>query len=187
MVLDNHSAELQVGNDVPVATQQQQASATGDAPLVNTIEFRETGIILRVTPRVNPGGLVIMDIEQEVSSVTATGTTTVTPTIQTRRIVSSIAVQSGQTVALGGLIQDNRTQNKSGVPFLQSIPILGALFSSTSDNDTRTELLVAITPRVVGNQEEARAVTEELRNKMRAVIPMSRRVGDRAMPVPLTQ
>lgn len=180
MVLDNQTAELQVGQDVPVATQQQQSSASGDAPLVNSIEFREVGIILRVTPRVNPGGLVIMEVEQEVSSVVG-GAGTVIPTFQQRRVQSSIAVQSGETVALGGLIQDDRNRVKTGVPFLQDVPLLGELFSTTSDVDTRTELLVVITPRVVGNQEEARAVTEELRAKMRAVIPLSPQIQDRTI------
>jgi general secretion pathway protein D len=179
MVLDNQTAELQVGSDVPVATQtQQEAVTTGTTVLASTIEFRETGIILRVTPRVNPGGLVIMEIEQEVSSVVDTAATT-TPTIQQRRIQSSVAVQSGETVALGGLIQDDRTRAKSGVPFLKDIPLLGELFSTSSDTDIRTELLVVITPRVVGNQEEARAVTDELRRKMRAVAPLGARIeGD---------
>jgi general secretion pathway protein D len=179
MVLDNQTAELQVGSDVPVATQQALA-VTGDAPLVNTIQFRETGIILRVTPRVNPGGLVIMEIEQEVSTVVP-GADPLTPTIQQRRILSTIAVQSGETVVLGGLIQDNRTRAKSGVPFLQDIPLLGELFSTTSDVDIRTELLVVITPRVVGSPEEARAVTEELRRKMPAVVPLGARVEERTM------
>lgn len=183
MVLDNHSAELQVGDDVPIATQEQQASTSGDAPLVNTIEFRETGIILRVTPRVNPGGLVLMDIVQEVSTVTST-TSTVTPTIQQRRIESSIAIQSGETVALGGLIQDNRTQAKSGVPFLHTLPLIGNLFGATSDDATRTELLIVITPRVVGNPEEARAVTQELRDTMRAVIPLNQRIDGLENPPP---
>ena len=181
MVLDNQTAELQVGEEVPVATQQQQASTSGDAPLVNTIQFRDTGVILRVTPRVNPGGLVIMEIEQEVSSVVPSAEPTITPTIQQRRVLSTIAVQSGETVALGGLIQGERSKTKSGLPFLKDIPLLGELFSATSDTDNRTELLVVITPRVVGNPEEARAVTQELRNKMRAV---GERLGGFGQPAP---
>jgi general secretion pathway protein D len=168
MVLDNQTGEIQVGDEVPVAIQQQQASTSGDAPLVNTIEFRDTGIILRVTPRVNPGGLVIMEIEQEVSSVVSTSPT-ITPTIQQRRVLSTIAVQSGETVALGGLIEDELNTTRAGVPFLMDVPILGELFSNNTNVNDRKELLIVITPRVVGSQEEARAVTEELRNKMRAI------------------
>ena len=177
MVLDNQTAELQVGDEVPIATQSAVSVADPQAPIVNSIEFRDTGVILRVTPRVNAGGLVVMEIEQEVSSVVNTTTSGIdSPTIQQRRITSSVAIQGGQTVALGGLISESRERGSSGVPLLSEIPVLGALFGRKVDNEVRTELLVLITPRVVANQVDAREVTEELRARLRAVLPLGAKV-----------
>ncbi len=171
MVLNNQEARLQVGDQVSVATQlstqETQDPTTGATDVVSNVELRDTGVILKVTPRVNEGGLVIMEIEQEVSRVDQDASAgPLTPTIETRVITTTAAVQSGQTVALGGLIQDNKTNTKSGVPGLMSIPFLGALFRSTSDVITRNELLVMVTPRVVTDTREARAITDELRRRM---------------------
>lgn len=176
MVLDNQTATLQVGDQVPVST-QQTVDVTNVNSQINTIQFRDTGVILEVTPRVNASGLVQMDISQEVSDVTATTSSTLnSPTIQQRKIKSTVAVQSGETIALGGMIKDRKSKSKSGVPLLSDIPILGALFSTTTDTDTRTELLVLITPRVVRNQAEARRVTDELRSRLRALGPLDKRI-----------
>ncbi len=170
MVLDNHSAELQVGDQVPVATQSSVSSIDPEAPIVNSIQFRDTGVVLNVTPRVNAGGLVTLDIEQEVSDVIPTTTSGIdSPTIQQRRIKSSVAVQSGETVALGGLIRNRKTKNRSGVPLLSQIPVLGALFGKTENFDDRTELLILIRPRVVRNLKEAREMTEELRRQIKGI------------------
>ena len=173
MVLDNQSAELQVGDEVPVATQQAVSVTAADAPIVNTIEFRDTGVILRVTPRVNTGGLVLMDIEQEVSSAIQTTTSGLnSPTIRTRRVTSTVAIQSGETVTLGGLIRDETTKNTSGLPFLSDLPVVGFLFGTRQNDRDRTELLILITPRVVRNQREARDVTNELRRRMQTIEPL---------------
>ena len=177
MVLDNHTATLQVGDTVPIATQSAVSVTDPAAPIVNTIEFRDTGVILRVTPRVNAGGLVIMEIEQEVSDVVATVTSGIdSPTIQQRKIATTVAIQSGETVALGGLIRDTDSTIETGIPILSRIPILGALFGSTDTFTKRTELLILITPRVVGSLQDARAVTEELRRRLRAIIPLRRKI-----------
>jgi general secretion pathway protein D len=177
MVLDNQTAHLQVGDQVPVAVQQSVSVTNPDAPTVNTIEFRDTGVILNVTPRVNAGGLVTMEIEQEVSDVTNTVTSGIdSPTISQRSIKSTVAVQSGDTIALGGLISDSKTATQSGIPFLMDIPILGHLFRTDSFTDSRTELLVLITPRVVRDPQEARDVTEELKRRMRALGPLESKV-----------
>ncbi len=141
-----------------------------------TTEFLDTGIILNVTPRVNAGGLVTLEIEQEVSTPGPRPDPTVAPAIRQRRIQSTVAVQSGQTLALGGLIRDSKSVGKTGVPFLMDIPLLGALFRETSTDSGRTELLVLITPRVVRNQSEARAVTSELKQRLRQVAPLQRRI-----------
>jgi general secretion pathway protein D len=176
LVLDNEPARLQVGDQVPIAIRSAQSLVDVNAPIVNEIEYRDTGVILDIIPRVNSSGLVVLDIIQEVSDVGATssgaGTTvteTVTPTISQRRIASTVAVNSGETVALGGLIRDTNTEAVSGVPLLSDIPILGNLFKTTSDIKRRTELLVLLTPRVVRNSGDARTITEDLRRRLHAV------------------
>jgi len=175
-VLDNQTASLQVGDQVPVATQARQGTDT-TSELVQTIEYRDTGTILNVTPRVNAGGLVSLEISQEVSNVRPEDNPTIdSPTIATRRIESTVAVQSGQTVALGGLIRDERSKGSSGIPFLSRIPVVGFLFGNKTEQALRTELLVLITPRVVPNQEEARRVTQELRRRLRTITPLEDRI-----------
>lgn len=170
MVLNNHTAFLQVGDQVPVLTRSAVSTIDPDSPIVNEIEFKDTGVILQVTPRVNAGGLVIIDIEQEVSSVVLTTTSGInSPTIQRRRISSTISVQSGETIALGGLIQESIQTSETGIPYLSRIPILGNLFKSSKDIELRTELLILITPRVVRNFEEARLVTQELRERLKGL------------------
>jgi general secretion pathway protein D len=140
-----------------------------DAPIVNSIALRETGVILRVTPRVNASGITILEVEQEVSDVTSTTTSNIdSPTIQQRKIRSTVSVADGETLALGGLIRDNNTAGKSGLPGLSDIPYLGVLFGSRSRTRNRTELLILLTPRIVRNPAEARSVTDDLRRRMSA-------------------
>lgn len=173
LVLNNQTASLQVGDQVPVATQSSVSTTTANAPVVNSIEYRDTGVILKVTPRVNDSGLVLLDIAQEVSDVaTTTSSTLDSPTIQQRRVSSSVAVQDGQTVALGGLIRDNLSRGSSGIPLLADIPYLGSLFGATDNSRVRTELLVLLTPRVVRSSAEAQAVTDELRRKISTIEPI---------------
>lgn len=170
MVRNNQTATLQVGDQVPIATQSATSVLVPGAPIVNTIQFRDTGVILKVTPRVNEGGLVLMDISQEVSDVSRTTTSGIdSPTIQQRKFNSTVSVQNGETIALGGLIRDRRIADNSGIPVLKDVPILGHLFKSTGNFDTRTELVVLITPRVVRTTADIRAVTEEFRERLRAL------------------
>jgi general secretion pathway protein D len=176
LVLNNHEATLQVGDQVPIATSQAQSVVAGSAPVINSIDYRSTGVILKVTPRVNQGGMVTMEISQEVSDVSSTNTSTLdSPTITQRKINSTVSVADTETIALGGLIQDSRTRGSSGLPFLSEVPVLGGLFGTKTDNVTRTELIVLITPHVVDNLQKARAVTEELRQKLPAVQTLLRR------------
>ena len=122
---------LQVGDQVPIETQSATSILTPGAPVVNSIEYRDTGVILNVTPRVNAGGLVLLDIAEEVSDVMQTTSSNLnTPTISQRRVTSSVAVRDGQTIALGGLIKDTRTKSNSGIPVLKDIPYLGWLFGT---------------------------------------------------------
>lgn len=177
LVLDNQTAELQVGDEVPIVTRTAQ-DTTDDARLVATIEQRQTGVILGVTPRVNPGGLVVLEIQQEVSGVSTTTTSGIdSPTINQRRIASTVAIQSGETVALGGLIQDNANRDRAGVPLLSGLPGVGWLFGRTALTGVRTELLVLLTPRVVRNPMQARRVTDELRQRLQSLISVEERIN----------
>jgi general secretion pathway protein D len=176
LVLDHQTAFLQVGDQVPVATQSAVSILNPGAPIVNSIQFRDTGVILQVTPRVNTTGLVTMEIEQEVSDVAKTTTSNIdSPTIAQRRIVSTVIVQDGQTVALGGLIKDTRDEGRSGIPVLSDLPLIGPLFRTTTKSRGRTELLVLLSPSVVRSPEQARRVTDELRERLQNVRPLGYR------------
>ncbi|MFE0758191.1 type II secretion system secretin GspD [Inquilinus sp. NPDC058860] len=184
-VLNNQTARLQVGNQVPVRTQQSQSTDDANSPVISNIEYKDTGVILKVTPRINSNSDVSMDVQQEVSSIVADAASTtadaLAPTISTRRIGSIVSVANGQTVVLGGLIQENQQNGRGGVPVLQDIPLLGNLFSSTSNSRDRTELVVFITPRVIRNAADAQAIAEELRSRMEALRP--RTTGGRPRPL----
>jgi general secretion pathway protein D len=172
MVMDNQTARLQVGDQVPIPVQQAVSIISPDAPIVNTIQFRDTGVILEVTPRVNPGGPVILDIKQEVSDVARTTTSGIdAPTIQQRRIASTVAVETDQSIALGGLIRSSKNDVRSGIPLLMDIPLLGALFRSTENDERRTELIVLLTPRVVRDSADAHRLTEDLRRRLHNMAP----------------
>lgn len=168
LVLDNQAARLQVGAVVPYLSQSSQSTLSSNAPIVNSVNYQQTGVILQVTPRVNSGGLVTLDIDQEVSDVAA-GVTTAginSPTFNERSITSRVVVQDGQTVGLAGLIRDNVTRDNAGIPWLKDIPILGALAGTQTNTRSRNELLVLITPHVVHDQRDARALTEDLRDQL---------------------
>jgi general secretion pathway protein D len=166
MVLDNQTAKMQVGQQVPVPTTQQQGTSTTDR-VVNQIEYKDTGVVLSVKPRVTPGGLVQMEIEQEVS--TPLRETPSGPSFQTRRITSTVAVRSNQAVVLGGLISDVRNDTKSGVPGLYGLPYIGALFGERGKDATRNELVVVLTPKVIANDQDIESVTEDFRGKLRGL------------------
>jgi general secretion pathway protein D len=175
LVLNNRTASIQVGDEVPVATASAVSVQSAGAPVVNSIQMLDTGVILHVTPRVNRGGLVLMEIAQEVSdSIPTTSSGINSPTIEERKVASTVVVQDGQTVALGGLITDNRNKSRTGIPVLADIPVLGTLFGTTTNNLTRTELLVLITPHVVRDQRSAADVTEEFRAKLPLIRSLER-------------
>lgn len=177
LVLDNQPARLQVGNAVPYLTSSSQSTVTSSSPVINSINYRETGVIMQVTPRVSSSGLVAMDISQEVSSIDTTATPTTginSPTFQERNIRSRVVVQDGQTIGLAGLIQDNISRGNSGLPWLKDIPVLGLLAGTQTNSRTRTELLVLITPHVIHDQRDAYALTQDLRDQLgnAALVPM---------------
>lgn len=170
-VLDNQTANLKVGDQVPVATRSARSVVNPDAPVVNDIEMKDTGIILSVTPRVNSSGLVMLDVSQEASSVVQTDTSAIdSPTIRQRKVNSSIAAQSGSEIVLGGLISTQRTKSKSGVPILKDIPLLGNAFTNNALNEqARTELLIIIRPTVIGSRLDVHNVTQEIKARMQGV------------------
>ncbi len=164
MVADNQQAKIQVGDSVPTAG-SQTVTSTG-APIVST-QYLETGIILTVTPRISAGGVVNLEVQQEVSNATKTTSSTLdSPTISKRTAKSQLTVQSGETTILGGLIQENRTLATSGIPLLSRIPVIGALFGTQGYNTTKTELVVLITPRIASNVSQAKTITEEFRKRL---------------------
>jgi general secretion pathway protein D len=163
LVLNNQSASLRVGDEVPVPVQSAINTSDTNAPIVNTVEYRNTGVILEVTPRINEGGLIYLDVVQEVSDVAQTTSSGIdAPTIQQRKIESTVAVQGGETIALGGLIRDSDVVTKAGIPVLHKIPVLGNLFSRTGITNRRTELVVFLTPRIIRDAKETISVMEDL-------------------------
>ena len=174
MVADSHEAVLKVGTQTPLLTQQLSSTLTGTST-VNSVEYHDTGVILRVLPRANDGDMVSLDIAQEVSQVVPTTAATLTPSITLRRIESSVTVQSGQTVMLGGLISESNSLTRNAIPGLGDIPLLGELFGNRDDNRGRTELVVFITPHVLRDESQTDSLTEELMGRMRELrLPLDR-------------
>ena len=168
VVIDNQFATLQVGDQIPITTRQAVSVDVPTAPIVNNIDYRNTGVILRVAPRVNANGNVLLDVEQEISAVANTpSANSLTPTVSQRKVRSSIAVASGQTVLLGGLVSERQDRGKRGIPGLDQVPGLGVLFSDTTAKLQRTELIIFIRPQIIRNGIDAQRVAEELRSKMR--------------------
>lgn len=165
VVLDNQAATLQVGDQVPFSTGTATV-LTANNTVVNTIDYKNTGIILRVLPRANANGNVVLDIEQEISSVAAGSANSLTPTISQRRVKSSIAVTSGQTVLLAGLISETENKQRQGIPVLDSIPGVGDAFSHQTNTRARTELILFIRPTVIKDGVDAHVIAEEMRSKM---------------------
>lgn len=171
VVMNNQTAHIQVGNQVPV-NQTSVNPGVGTA-VYNQVSYLNTGVILNVQPRVNPGGLVYMNIGQQVSQVDRTAAlVNGNPTISQRELATQVAVQSGQTVLLGGLIQQDEGDTNTGVPGLNRIPVLGRLFGQTSRNHNRTELIVLITPRVIASSDDARDITNEYQQKFESLAPL---------------
>ena len=165
MVLDNEKATINVGDQISVDTGASTGNGTA-GNVVTTKQYISTGVILSVTPRINAGGRVTLDVNQEVSSPTSDSTASSNPTIATRKAQTVVTVSSGETMVLAGLIQDTSIKGSSGLPLLSKIPIIGGLFGTQTLALKRTELVLLITPTVVTSPEDARAVTEEIRRKL---------------------
>lgn len=183
LVLSNETARLQVGDVVPIITQSATSTVTSNPAVVNNVTYKETGVVLEVTPRVNAGGFVTMDVNQSVSNVVNTTTSNIdSPTIQQRRLSSTISVKTGQTVLLGGLIQQNDSHGNSGIPVLGDLPGVGALFGTRNNSSGRTELIVLMTPRVISNDAQARAATGQMQQQFQAVLDTSTMTPPRLPP-----
>ena len=167
MVLDNHSASIAVGTQTPI-----QAGSTsnieGTATSTN-IQYKDTGVNLVVTPSVNSGNIVTMQVDQSVTDVGSKDEVTGQRGFLQRQLSSKVAVRSGESIVMGGLIQERSTTTKSGIPILHTLPVVGNLFGSTANDGARTELIVIITPRVVRSDIDIREVSEDLRDRMKGL------------------
>ena len=159
MVRDGEPARLQIGDQVPVVTRSSQSVEDANAPILRETEFRDTGVILSVLPRINANGLVTLEVRQEVSDVQEGSDEFGNPSFSQRVVESTVLVDSGDTIAIAGLIRDGAQRSRIG------LPILGARGQGRS----RTELIVLITPRVVRDQGAARAATDELRGRLGSI------------------
>lgn len=166
MVLDNHTAAIHVGDQQPIQSRQ---TVTDGGNFQTSIEYKDTGVKLEVTPSVNDGGLVTLEVIQSVTDVGPIDNATQQRSFLERNVSSKVAIRDGESVVLGGLIRDNTTSGKSGVPLLMDIPVLGNLFSTTTDVSARTELLIFITPRVLESDAELQGITSEMRQRMRGL------------------
>jgi general secretion pathway protein D len=167
MTTENRKAVINVSTSVPIVTSQQVPVATGGITgnsITQTVEYKDAGIILTVTPRIGEQGTVALDVKQEVNEVGANEPPPInSPRFTKREAETSVVLLNNQTLVLGGLIQNRRTNIRIGIPFLNRIPILGYLFGSTEERVERTELILLITPRTVGTPLDANRVTDQMR------------------------
>ncbi len=167
LVSDNREASIQVGSQVPLATSTSTTPITAVEEVTSTItssvQYKDIGIILKVKPQVNESGLVALEISQEISSLGANVTIAGQPfsSINKTEAKTNLVAQDGQTIIIGGLIREDITQSRSGIPFLYKIPVIGYLFGSTINEKTRNELIILLTPRVMRTVQEAKIVTSD--------------------------
>lgn len=168
VVKNYEKASINVGSDEPVATQSTQTAVTGTAGLIQTIEYRKTGVILTVTPQITEGGMIAMSIRQEVSdkSTDRTVGNAIYPSFTKREAETSVVARDKETLVIGGLIQEKTDHSSSGIPLLSKIPVLGNLFKFTTNVESRTELIILLTPTVISDYEEGRIVTKGMKDKL---------------------
>ena len=167
MTLNNKRATLQIGDEVPILTRSSAGLDNADTRIVNNVSTRSTGVLLNITPRVADNGQVLLEIEQEVSDAVETTTSKIdSPTIQQRRIKTTVSVNNGGSVVLAGLMRDKATRKNSQVPLIGDVPYLGNLFKDKSDRIERTELLIAITPQVIKDNAQLGLIAGEFRDRM---------------------
>lgn len=174
LVLDNQTASIRVGDQQPIFTGKLNDSTGGSS---TTVQYKDTGVSLQVTPHVNSNGLVKMDIQQDITDTGEIDAATGNRSFLQRNIKSNVAVKSGETIVLGGLIRDNSSTGKNGVPGLSKLPIVGSAFSGSSSGGKRTELLVLITPTAIKDQRDLVKTGEEMRERMQRLMD-----GDKFIP-----
>jgi len=194
LVANNQEAQINVGQQIPVVQTYYNGLGTINTgtdgtqnPALGTtgsVQYLNTGVTLDVKPRVNPGGLVYLDIQQEVSNPGTSTSPSGNPPINQRLIQTQVAVQSGETLLLGGLIQDTRNENTQGLPLISKVPFLRNLFGATQNQKHRTELIVLITPRVIRNSDEGRQVTQEYTRQFESLAPMRQQNMMQSEPQP---
>lgn len=180
MVLDNQKAQIKIGDRISVNTQQQTVAGTTTG-IINSFQYLETGILLTVTPRINSGGQVTLDVNQEVSVPGPRGTNGENPDIAQRSANTVVTVASGDSIVLGGLIREDNTRSTKGIPLLSKIPVLGAAFGTQTIVKRRTETILLIRPIVLSNARQAADATEELRRRMPAlegILPLKQPPAD---------
>jgi len=170
LVSDNREARIQVGSQIPLAT-STSATPIGTTlatyTTTSTVQYKDIGIILTVRPQVNDSGLVSLEISQEVSSVgdNVKIADQEYVSINKTEATTNLVAQDGETIIIGGLIREDITKSVDGIPLLSKIPIIGTLFSNTTDNTARTELIILLTPRVMRSQQDASGVTSDYIDK----------------------
>ncbi|MDD2914287.1 MAG: secretin N-terminal domain-containing protein [Gallionella sp.] len=165
MARNGETATIQVGSQIPTINQQQTNAATGGTGVLQSVQYRNTGIILTVKPIIYAGDRIDLDITQEVSDSTKIGVAS-SPIIDTRRVDTRLSLKDGTPVLLGGLISQTNSQSDAGVPLLQDIPVLGQMFGSHTKNGRKTEMLVLITPYIVADDHDAQEITNAFRNRL---------------------
>ncbi len=174
-VMDNKPAVLQIGDQVPITTESATSVLTTGAPIVNSVSYKDTGVILSITPRINESGRVLLDIEQEVSTVVPTTSSGIdSPTIRQRKIKTSVVVNDNDALVLGGMIQESKSRTRSQIPILGDIPFIGNAASSKDNTIAKTELIILIRPHVVRDLNEARSITDEYRRYLAIEGPYQR-------------
>lgn len=166
LVLDNQTAAIHVGDQQPILAGE---TITSGGNISSNIQFKDTGVMLSVTPSINTGGMVTMNIQQTVTDVGSVDTATRQRSFMQRNITTRVAVRSGDSITLGGLIKENESKGKQGIPVLHTIPVIGNLFGSTANSTVRTELLVMITPRVLENDDDLRTISREYRERLQGL------------------
>ena len=169
LVLNNETATIDVGQEVPIVTTetyQDNSTVLGDA-VDKTVEYRNTGVILEVTPKINYNGIIILDVSQEVSSAEENFTSGInSPIISIRKVKTKMAVKDGQSVLIGGLIRNETLTIESGVPFFKDIPWLGYMFKYQKDKKVKQELLIMITPYVIETEDVLDQYIREFKDKV---------------------
>ena len=177
LATDNRPARIQVGTEEPIPTGSINAVAGAGTGISSstTVQYRNTGRILTIIPQVNSQGLVNLQVKAEVSArgqsvAFGTGTDVNTfPSFDTQDAETTAVIQDGETLVIGGLIGERRSRDRTGIPYLMDLPVVGRFFGSTTDDTKRTELIMLITPRVIRNRDESRSVTEEFKNKLSTI------------------